>query len=138
MPRSSHFIPGKDPVPIVQEAGWAQGPVWIGAENFAPTEIRSPDLPARRESLKRLSYPGPHRPEYSVLSVEHVGLTSLSLTLFVFPRIFFLKICCAVCIVLSNIYSHKLKATSFSTQTERNVSLAHYIGDGIPLIDTGF
>jgi len=28
--------PGKDPVPIVQEAGWAPGPVWIGAENLAP------------------------------------------------------------------------------------------------------
>ena len=26
------FIPGKDPVLIVQEAGWAPGPVWIDAE----------------------------------------------------------------------------------------------------------
>jgi len=23
-----HFTPGKDPVPILQEAGWAPGPVW--------------------------------------------------------------------------------------------------------------
>ena len=30
------FTPGKDPVPIVQEAGWASGPVWTGAENLAP------------------------------------------------------------------------------------------------------
>ena len=30
------FTPGKDPVPIVQEAGWAQEPVCIGAENLAP------------------------------------------------------------------------------------------------------
>jgi hypothetical protein len=29
------FTPGKDPVPIVQEAGWAPEPVWIGAENLA-------------------------------------------------------------------------------------------------------
>jgi hypothetical protein len=28
--------PGKDPVPIVQEAGWAPGPVWTDAENLAP------------------------------------------------------------------------------------------------------
>ena len=28
--------PGKDPVPIVQEAGWAPGPIWTGAENLAP------------------------------------------------------------------------------------------------------
>jgi hypothetical protein len=27
------FTPGKDPVPIVQEAGWAPGPVWT-AENL--------------------------------------------------------------------------------------------------------
>ena len=42
------FTSGKDPVPIVQEAGWAPGPVWISAENLAPSGIRSPDLPARR------------------------------------------------------------------------------------------
>jgi hypothetical protein len=26
--------PGKDPVPIVQEAGWAPMPVWTGVENL--------------------------------------------------------------------------------------------------------
>ena len=31
-----HFTPGKDPVPILQEAEWAPGPVWTGAENLAP------------------------------------------------------------------------------------------------------
>jgi len=41
-----HFTPGKDPV---QEAGWAPGPVWTGAENLAPTRIRSPDRPARSQ-----------------------------------------------------------------------------------------
>jgi hypothetical protein len=30
------FSPRKDPVPIVQEAGRAPGPVWIGAENPPP------------------------------------------------------------------------------------------------------
>ena len=39
------FTPGKDPVPIVHEAGWAPGPVWTGAENLALTGIRSPDRP---------------------------------------------------------------------------------------------
>ena len=34
-PRSL-FTPGKDLVPIVQEAGWAPGPVWTGAENLPP------------------------------------------------------------------------------------------------------
>jgi hypothetical protein len=58
-PRSCRFTPGKDPVPIVQEAGWAPGPVWTGAENLAPTGIRSLDRPASSESLYRLRYPGP-------------------------------------------------------------------------------
>jgi len=42
------LFPGKDPAPIVQEAGWAPGPVWTGAENLAPTGIRCPERPARR------------------------------------------------------------------------------------------
>ena len=49
--------PGKDPVPIAQETGWPPGPVWTGADNLASTGIRSPDRPARRQSLYRLSYP---------------------------------------------------------------------------------
>jgi len=44
-----HLTPGKDPVPIVQEAGWASGPVWTGAENLAPTGSRSPHHPAHRQ-----------------------------------------------------------------------------------------
>ena len=51
------FTPVKEPVPIVQEAGWAPGPVWTGAENLGPTGIRSPDRPCRSQSLYRLSYP---------------------------------------------------------------------------------
>ena len=51
------FTPGKDPVPIVQEARWAPGPVWTGAEKLAPTKILSPDRPARSQSLYRLRYP---------------------------------------------------------------------------------
>jgi hypothetical protein len=43
----------RDPLPTLQEAGWAPGPVWTGAENLAPTGIRSPDRPARSESLYR-------------------------------------------------------------------------------------
>jgi hypothetical protein len=53
------FTPRKNPAPIVQEAGWAPGPVWTGAENLAPSRIRSPDRPAHSESLYRLSYPSP-------------------------------------------------------------------------------
>jgi hypothetical protein len=50
------FTSGKDPVPIVQEAGWAPGPVWTCAKNLTPTGIWSVDCPARSQSLYRLSY----------------------------------------------------------------------------------
>ena len=48
-PRPGRFTPGKHPVPTVQEAGWAPGPVWTGAENLAPTGFRSPDRPSRSD-----------------------------------------------------------------------------------------
>jgi hypothetical protein len=41
--------PGEDPVPIVEVAEWVSGPVWTGAENLAPTGIRSPDRPSHSE-----------------------------------------------------------------------------------------
>ena len=53
------FTPGKDVVPIVQEAGWAPGPGWTGAENLATTGIRSPDRPTRSSVAIRTELPGP-------------------------------------------------------------------------------
>ena len=50
-----HFTPGKDPVPILQEAGWAPGPVWTGGKS-RPHRDSIPDRPARSQSLYRLSY----------------------------------------------------------------------------------
>jgi hypothetical protein len=50
-----HFIAGKDPVPIVQEAGWALGPVWTDGKS-RPLRDSIPDRPARSQSLYRLSY----------------------------------------------------------------------------------
>ena len=35
-PRLGGFTPVEDPVPTVQEAGRASGPVWTGAENIPP------------------------------------------------------------------------------------------------------
>jgi hypothetical protein len=59
----------RDPVFIVQEAGWASGQVCTGAENLASTGIRSPDRPARSESLVRCTYsihgcPSVHDPNH--------------------------------------------------------------------------
>ena len=56
------FTPGKDPVPIVQEAGWA---TWQGAEILAPTGIGSPDRPASCQSLYQLRCPAHYVGEQS-------------------------------------------------------------------------
>jgi len=58
--RPGRFTSGKDPLPIVQETGWAPGPIWTDAENLAPTGIRSPDRQVRSKLLHRLSYHGHH------------------------------------------------------------------------------
>ena len=53
-----HFIPGKAPVPIVQEAGWAPGPVLTG----------------RKSRPNRDSISGPSSPfygQYTLLFNEH-------------------------------------------------------------------
>ena len=42
-----------------QEPGWALGLVWTTAGNLAATGIRSPDRPARSESLFRRRYRSP-------------------------------------------------------------------------------
>jgi hypothetical protein len=67
MPRHTCFIPGKDMVFIVQEAGWAPQPVWTGEENLPLTGVRSPDRPARSKSLYRLKCSGPVKEIYAYL-----------------------------------------------------------------------
>ena len=57
-----YFIPRKDPVPIVQEAGWDPGPVWTGRESHR-TGNRSPDRPARNSVTIPTELPGPKIPQ---------------------------------------------------------------------------
>jgi hypothetical protein len=49
----------RDPTPTVREGGWTSESVRKGAENLAPTEIRSPERPATGKSLYRLRYTRP-------------------------------------------------------------------------------
>jgi hypothetical protein len=52
MPSPACFTPRKDLAPTAQEAGWAPGPVWMGAENLAPpTRIWSLERPTHSQSL---------------------------------------------------------------------------------------
>ena len=47
-PAPAAFTPGKDPVPTVQEAGLAPGPVWMGGKS-RPHRDSTPDRPARSQ-----------------------------------------------------------------------------------------
>jgi len=48
--------PGKDPIPTLQEAGWAPEPVWTGGKSRRHRDS-FPDSPTRSQSLYQLSYP---------------------------------------------------------------------------------
>jgi hypothetical protein len=49
---------GKDPVTILQEAGWAPGPVWTGG-NTRPHRDSIPDRPAHSSVAIPTELPGP-------------------------------------------------------------------------------
>jgi len=60
--------PGKDPVPILQEAGWTPAPVWTGGKS-RPHRDSIPDRPARISFAIPTELPGPQyfgvcRPKY--------------------------------------------------------------------------
>jgi len=55
-----HFTPGKDTVPILQEAGWAPGPVWTGGKS-PPHRDSIPDRPVRKSVAIPTELSGPQR-----------------------------------------------------------------------------
>jgi hypothetical protein len=77
MPRP--LYPRERPDTHIQETGWVPGPVWTDAENLAPTGIRSPDSPARSQSLYRLSFPA-HINKYIISSACEDVRTSFPIT----------------------------------------------------------
>ena len=71
-----HFTPGKDPVPILHEAGWAPGPVWTGGKS-RPRRDSIPDLPVRSSVAIPTELPGPYIKViecYKILSCKIVYL----------------------------------------------------------------
>jgi len=54
-----HFTAGNDQVPILLEARWVPGPVWMGGKSH-PHRDSIPDRPVRSQTLYRLSYPPPY------------------------------------------------------------------------------
>ena len=65
-----HFTPGKDPVPVLQEAGWALGPVWTGG-NSRPHRNSIPDRPVRSSVAVPTELPGPQNYKYKQYIVKH-------------------------------------------------------------------
>ena len=59
-----HFSPGKDPAPILQEAGWAPGPVWTDGKSRPPPRDSIPDRPARSSVAIPTELPGPPQYDY--------------------------------------------------------------------------
>ena len=74
-PPPGRFTPWKDTVPIVQEAAWAPGPVWTGAENLALHRDSIPDRSACCQSLSRLSYPDPTSFKYQCMHTLKKAVT---------------------------------------------------------------
>ena len=72
-----HFTPGKDPVPILQEVGWAPGPVWTGGKP-RPHRNSIPGRPASSQSLYRLNNPVHLHLKYPVFIQDFNGTWNFS------------------------------------------------------------
>jgi len=67
-------IPGKDPVPIVQEAGWAPGPVWTGGKSRPHRDFIS-DRPVRSLVAIPTELPGPNKTYFTCEVTLYVAQT---------------------------------------------------------------
>jgi len=71
-----HFTPGKDPVLILQEAGWALEPVWTDGKS-RPQRDSIPDRPARSSVTIPTELHGPRRQKgYSIKLFSGLGTFS--------------------------------------------------------------
>jgi len=66
----------KDPIPILQEGGWAPGWIWTG-EKSHPHWDSIPDRPARSQSLYRLIY-------RAHTYTKYVGIFMIDLSMFIY------------------------------------------------------
>ena len=69
------LAPGKTRYPLYRRLGGPQSQSGWVAKNLVPTGIRSPDRPARSESLYRLSYPG--SPSYHIFIHSFISIQPL-------------------------------------------------------------
>jgi len=64
------FTPGKDAVPILQETGWAPGPVWTG-ENSRPHRDSIPDVQPGSSVAVPTELPGPYYVHVDAIKEEN-------------------------------------------------------------------
>ena len=74
--------PGKDLVPILQEGGWAPGPVWKGGKS-PPHRDSIPDRPVRSSVAIPTELPGPHYFSYYSLISIHECIVIYDFRLFI-------------------------------------------------------
>ena len=123
MPRP-YFTPGKDPVPNVQEAGWAPWPVWTGGKS-RPTGIRTPDRPARSQSLYRLSYPA--HPFIINLPIYFFTLFYMYFYVFITCSLLSDPVCVCVFTHIISVYSvHQILSISFYKTCTNIAKITNY------------
>ena len=120
------FTPGKDLVPIVQEAGWAPGPVWTGGKS-RPHQDSILHHPAHSQSLYRLSYPA-----LTVVLYRFKCITFVAVVLMMQASLFAVHIESTVVLKISNLalisFSHNfLKETSYKPQLTALLKIGSYV-----------
>ena len=74
---SAAYNPWTDLVPIVQEAGWTQGPVWTGAVYLAPTGFDPrTDQPVGSRYIDYVTRPTPSLGKQDVLKFGSIHFLS--------------------------------------------------------------
>jgi hypothetical protein len=63
----------KDPVPTVQDAGWASEPIWIGTQNLASHWCSKSDYPGHSKLLYNYGIPATNCTMY-IQPSNHTGL----------------------------------------------------------------
>ena len=94
-----HFNPGKDPVPILQEAGWAPEPVWTGGKS-RPYRDSIEDRKARSSVTILTELPGIFLGNDLYSFLFYFKLTFVSFYLYVFAVLYLVFAMLSWCIWL--------------------------------------
>ena len=107
--------PGKTRYPLYMRQSGPRSRFGLSVENLAPTEIRSPDCPARGQSLHRLSYPliKSRRFNFSYVSYFSLKVTN-------FQEAFTITIPFSIIFLSCSIYRATQENGNFKKKTNKN------------------